>query len=110
MMHASYSYENSHIPAILGLTTMQSTAALRALSADHDASASAISCPGRPPAPPLRPVSASPRSCVLPPGPNRCDTHPLIGTVAVEANSTHPTEKVFCKLHVLNDASTKGAM
>jgi dsRNA-specific ribonuclease len=43
MTHASYSRENGRALAVLGLAASQSAAALRALAADRDASASAVS-------------------------------------------------------------------
>ncbi|KAF0906219.1 hypothetical protein E2562_009235 [Oryza meyeriana var. granulata] len=122
MTHASYSRENGRALAVLGLAAAQSAAALRALVADHDASASAVSRRARDASEEAACVAAAARvgipSIVRVAAGTKASAAPvvcgalraLIGAVAVDANSTHVAEEVFWKLHVLTAASAKAAM
>uniref|UniRef100_A0A0D9W1J8 RNase III domain-containing protein n=1 Tax=Leersia perrieri TaxID=77586 RepID=A0A0D9W1J8_9ORYZ len=122
MTHASYSRENGRALAVLGLAAAQSAASLRALAADHDASASAVSRRARDASAESACAAAAARvgipSIVRVAAGTKATAAPvvcgalraLVGAVAVDANSTHAAEEVFWKLHVLAADSAKAAM
>ncbi|WVZ61337.1 hypothetical protein U9M48_011235 [Paspalum notatum var. saurae] len=117
MTHASYSRDNGRALAVLGLAASESAAALRALAADSDATASAVSrraseaasevacaaagthlgIPGVVRVAGTASASAAPVVC----GALRA----LIGAVAVDANSTDAAGEVFWRLQVITAAT-----
>ncbi|KAL6638650.1 hypothetical protein ACP70R_023761 [Stipagrostis hirtigluma subsp. patula] len=124
MTHASYSRENGRALAVLGLAASQSAAALRALAADHDASASAVSRRAREAATEAACAAAGaragiPRVVRVAAGTNAsaapvvCGAlRALVGAVAVDAGSADAAGEVFWRLHVLTlaDASATAAL
>ncbi|XP_062213064.1 protein NUCLEAR FUSION DEFECTIVE 2 [Phragmites australis] len=122
MTHASYSRENGRALAVLGLAAAQSAAAIRSLSADHDATASAVARRAREAASEAA-CAAAGTSVGIPAivrvaGGVNASADPvicgafraLIGAVAVDANSTDTAGEVFWRLHVLTAASATAAM
>ncbi|KAM0928689.1 hypothetical protein ACQ4PT_002636 [Festuca glaucescens] len=121
MTHASYSRENGRALAVLGLAASQSAAALRALTADRDASPSAVSRATRDAAGEAACAAAGARAgipaIVRVAGGTKASAAPvvcgavraLVGAVAVDNGTADAAAEVFWRLQVLSAAPSATA-